>query len=216
MSKANVYNLNCPRCGTENQVTVWDSVNVTLDPDLKEQVMKGELFEHRCPACAFTGGIAHPCLYHDMDRNLLIYLIPPQGDGGNGDLASMGADSFPAEMVVGYTMRRVATADRLREKIMIFDLGLDDRVIELCKWRLMQSLSDEDPGFRPVEAFFDPEEGGRFVVFDEDGRAMSIVFFHDWYLDIQKEFLSILDEGPNPTFQSIDAAWAFLMIDQGL
>ncbi len=56
MSKTNVYTLNCPRCGTENHITVWESVNVTLDPDLKRMVLDGSIFEHQCPECSFTGG----------------------------------------------------------------------------------------------------------------------------------------------------------------
>ncbi|MHC1709870.1 MAG: CpXC domain-containing protein [Methanomassiliicoccales archaeon] len=216
MSKSIVYSLNCPRCGTENQVTVWDSVNVTLDPELKEQVLSGDLFQHQCPGCSFTGGIAHPCLYHDMDGKLLIYLVPPQEDGRADDLAGMDANPFPAEIMDGYIMRRVASVDRLREKVMIFDLGMDDRAIELYKWRVMEYLSDGDSGFKPVEAYFDSGGEEHFVVYDERGESMLIAFFHDLFLDIEKEFLPRFDKGPQPAFQTIDDAWAFSIINQGL
>lgn len=212
MSKPNVYILNCPQCGAENQVTVWESVNVTLDPDLKEMVLTGSLFQHKCHACSFTGGIAHPCLYHDMDRKLLIYLMPA-AKGGEADLADMDLSPFPAEMMDGYIMRRVATVDRLREKVMILDSGKDDRVVELYKRHLLERISDAGTDFRPAEAYYEAGEEGRFVVIDEKGRSIVLTCSPELYNKIEKEFSPMFDDRWRPSFLTIDDGWAFSIIN---
>ena len=58
------------------KVKVWDSINVNLDPEQKENIMSGKLFQFTCDECGFTTRVQYPCLYHDMDKNLMIYCIP--------------------------------------------------------------------------------------------------------------------------------------------
>ena len=40
--------LKCPKCGAENQFRFYDSVNVSLDPELKGKVLDGSLFKMKC------------------------------------------------------------------------------------------------------------------------------------------------------------------------
>ena len=43
MSSFRNIKITCPACNTEGPYTVWDSVNVDLDPELKSKVMDGSL-----------------------------------------------------------------------------------------------------------------------------------------------------------------------------
>ena len=45
MSRNHIEKVTCPGCGKEADFTVWDSVNTTLEPDLKEKVLTGDLFK---------------------------------------------------------------------------------------------------------------------------------------------------------------------------
>jgi transposase-like protein len=51
MSSFRNIKITCPACSTEGSYTVWDSVNVDLDPELKVKVMDGSLFTWTCPNC---------------------------------------------------------------------------------------------------------------------------------------------------------------------
>lgn len=35
MSKSHVEKINCKHCGKKFDFTIWDSINATLDPDLR-------------------------------------------------------------------------------------------------------------------------------------------------------------------------------------
>ena len=72
MSKIRTIKLTCPECGEEFDFDVYESVNVTLDPDLKEKVLDGGIFSASCPKCGHTETLVHPFLYHDMDRKFMI------------------------------------------------------------------------------------------------------------------------------------------------
>jgi len=44
MSSFRNIKITCPACNTEGAYTVWDSVYVDLDSELKSKVMDGSLF----------------------------------------------------------------------------------------------------------------------------------------------------------------------------
>ena len=50
MSSLKITNLTCPGCNAEGEFKYYASVNVTLDPDLRDKIMDGSLFR----------GPAHP------------------------------------------------------------------------------------------------------------------------------------------------------------
>jgi hypothetical protein len=39
MSQADLTVLQCPKCGNSQQVMVWSSINIGVNPELKEKVM---------------------------------------------------------------------------------------------------------------------------------------------------------------------------------
>jgi hypothetical protein len=76
MTEVNLMVLECPACGNKQQVKVWSSVNITLNPELKEKVMNYEINQFNCDACANTAFINTPLLYHDMDRKYCVQYYP--------------------------------------------------------------------------------------------------------------------------------------------
>ena len=72
MSSFRNIKINCPDCNTEGTYTVWDSVNVDLNPDLKSKVMDGSLFTWVCPNCKKSFNAPYSFLYHDMTHNFMV------------------------------------------------------------------------------------------------------------------------------------------------
>lgn len=116
----------CCRCGHRQDNTVLTAINVADDLSLKEKVLSGELFIWHCPECGSANLMRYPLLYHDPDSHLIVVLTD----------AEVNADGLPD----GYAGRLVRSVGDLVEKIKINDAGLDDVVIEMCKYITLKEL----------------------------------------------------------------------------
>ena len=72
MSSFRNIKITCPACNIEGPYTIWDSVNVDLDPELKSKVMDGSLFTWVCPNCRKSFNAPYSFLYHDMTHAFMI------------------------------------------------------------------------------------------------------------------------------------------------
>ena len=77
MSKASEVEVECPECQHTQTVTFWDSLNASLDPTLREKLLKAEINQFKCIKCECTAHLTGPLLYHDMTRKFCIQYIPP-------------------------------------------------------------------------------------------------------------------------------------------
>lgn len=144
MSQREFTTVTCPQCGHSQEFLVWPSLNVSLDPDEKPRLLSGALHRFTCEQCAAQTEVSFPLLYHDMDRKLMIHYLQEgetpeeHTEGIMGSLLGMMGES--------YTFRYVHSRNEMIEKILIFDAGLDDRVVELFKFllRAKNSLPPKD------------------------------------------------------------------------
>lgn len=124
----------CPACGEKHGIEVWNRINVGENPELKAKVKDGSLFVWECPHCGKANLVQGQTLYHDPNERLMIWLMP------DGILPEAQEKALEAQFekisqtLEGYTLRRVSDIGSLIEKVNIFDAGLDDCVIEMCKY----------------------------------------------------------------------------------
>jgi hypothetical protein len=57
---------------------VYTSINATLDPDAKRELLGGNINLIHCASCGLKGVMAVDVLYHDMDRGFLARFVPPK------------------------------------------------------------------------------------------------------------------------------------------
>ena len=151
MSEKEIKRIKCPKCGALHDFEIWVRVNTDLDPVLKGKVRSGELFRTQCPSCGQKIDVVYPCLYHEMEKKVMIYYAP--GKKAMEDAAAAfdeGADAAEKERGFdpagnGYRNRVVGSLYDLQEKIAIFDSGLDDRVVEICKVLAGSQLQESQP-----------------------------------------------------------------------
>lgn len=142
----------CPICGHEQEITVTPAVNVTTDPEMREKVLSGEVFLFTCDKCGFSGFAGFPMIYEDKETNggFLLYLEPGCED------REVGIEGDIADQVIyrEKPMRLVTDINSLKEKIFIFEAGLDDRVMELFKLLALTKMEAESEEQKPDELRF--------------------------------------------------------------
>ena len=73
MSQFRKETIECPHCHKEGEFDLWTSVNVDLDPELREKIFSDELFLYHCPHCGEITGIPAGTLYHDMEHKFMLF-----------------------------------------------------------------------------------------------------------------------------------------------
>ena len=199
MSHFDILPVRCSACSQTFDAEVYTSINTADDPDLKDRVLDGSLFVRSCPHCGSPRLISSPVLYHDPSELLMIWLT----DGAQERTAREIFISTPG--LENYTGRLVDSVGDLIEKVKIFDAGLDDAAMEICKYVTRQELGKQLP-LKFVRT--DGADNEITMTYPENGQMQMIAVGFNVYEDCR----AIL--GRNPAMQErtrglvrIDPAW---------
>lgn len=132
MSTCICKEVSCPNCGAIKKTQMWPGINVAANPDLREKVLNQTLFDWSCPNCDHQVHLVYPCLYHDKNRKLMICVVP----NGNIDVLKNLSEQFP--QLGDVKKRLVSNLAELKEKVLIFEAGLNDVAVELVKFALTE------------------------------------------------------------------------------
>ena len=147
MSTQITEEISCPQCGAAVKTQLWPGVDAALNPELKARVLDETMFDWHCSECGYEARFLYPFLYHDPERNFMVYLSP---NGGGCEEADVDAQ-FP--QLTDVAKRLVTTPEALKEKVLIFEAGLDDRAVELVKLALSGVL-DRKHGKKAASGYF--------------------------------------------------------------
>lgn len=159
MSECSIEQVKCPRCHNNTPMTIWNSINADLNPELKEKLLNRELYHWKCEICGLELDVPFGTLYHDMKHKFMLFFSPWEDDENRYNELKI---SVPSRLEMGdYTFRSVFGMNELREKISILESGLNDIAIERMKFFL--KLDDKN-GLSSNDALFflgvdtDPEK----------------------------------------------------------
>lgn len=144
MSRMRKETIACPACGTESDFVVWQSLNGDLNPEAKQQLLDGTLFRFECKNCGHTSNVDYGVLYHDMMHQAMVYYVDEASVEKAIEAMVDVGDRMGVEMP-GYRKRVVTDRNALREKAIIFEHGLDDRVVEIIKLIYYDNASEQFP-----------------------------------------------------------------------
>jgi hypothetical protein len=208
--------IRCPKCGKESQMQLRACVNVSLHPEEKSQVLDGSFFQYTCPDCGKKIPVLYPCLYDDMGKALMIYLLPDETETAleklNSQQEKWSKDMLKAAEIC--TMRAVRTPNELCEKIKIFDAGLDDRYVELAKAFVFAQFIRQKPDFQAAQVLFEQhDEKNGIVLIDRSGKAMWAEFPEGLYDEIIRMFSEKVGSGKSTQYELIDANWSVKILE---
>lgn len=170
--------------------------------------MDGSLTRAVCEKCGWSGDVVYPMLYHDMEAQVMIWLWPNPGDPETGGLPL-------GELMGGHRFRIVDSRVTLLEKILIFDNGLDDRVVEFVKLLLWAQSSKGASPLNPSLVFAglgEDAEGRGAVQFEHlrDGEIETLGVPMNAYERISKSLQDILPlaEPKATQWQRVDRKYA--------
>ena len=204
----------CSKCGQQNTVTVYRSINIAENPELKDKVRDGSLFLWECPHCGQVNLARYETLYHDPAAKLMVWLIPE----GEISETQMKAITMHTKAMGGYTLRRVNDMGSLMEKVLVVDAGLDDVVLEMCKYvtkmeMLQKSIpAEQKDEFLAADFHFYRSEG------DGDGRVLTFMYALAGQMlgvnigwNVYQDCSGILERNPQVRpedgFAKVDASW---------
>ncbi|MBO4340838.1 MAG: CpXC domain-containing protein [Bacteroidales bacterium] len=193
----------CTHCGSSFEAQVYQSINTALDPSLKARVRDGSLFVHECPYCGTRNLLKYQTLYHDPSARLMIWLLP-------GDEMPPKEAEEAVRQLDGYTLRLVREAGELIEKVNIFASGLEDTVMEMCKWVTRRELAAKTPSAADAPLKFVRTQGADndiVMAFPLNGQMNVINVGFNVYEDAK----AILSRNPSVVadsgFAQIDSIW---------
>ncbi len=196
MSEKKPYTIKCPKCGEQNEVQLFESINVRQAPELRDQLMANKINEVVCSACAFSFRVDKPLLYIDQDHQLMIYLIPASeqqyetGEDQFNEFLRNMLGLLPVDFRAP-EVQLVFSRIELIERIFLTEAGLNPRIIEYIKHKIYaQNGAKIPPDAKAIlfNAQDSNEENLCFVVQDITTRKFEAV------LHYQRETYDALDE----------------------
>ena len=131
-------------CEHEFESEVPESVDLAAEPDARRAILEGDFLTIHCPGCGKALKPEFPVLVSEPGRTL--FLVPEL------DRVSYYRGKLPYP--VGQVDRVAIGYGELVEKLRIREAGLDDRVVEVLKYYLLQKLLEQYEGESEIRLYF--------------------------------------------------------------
>jgi hypothetical protein len=141
--------FHCPRCASELRAPVALGVHITRIPEVRDDILARRFHRVACAACGGTTEIVTSFVYTDFGRGQWILVATPDQLPRWRDWeAQLRRDLSHAfdrgsplahELADRLAVRVVFGCEELREKLVVWEAGLDDALVECVKVRAFAS-----------------------------------------------------------------------------
>lgn len=165
MPNTTIKKVVCNNCNEVFDAKLYLTVNATNDPRLREDLLDENLFKWRCKACGYEARLTYPVLYNNMRQRFMIYMIP-------------GIDRFQLadrelekefDRVRNVRKRLAPSFNVFKEKIFIFESGLDDMAVEITKLAISETVAKKHNLIRVEE--------GYLSMYNRETNSLGFTFF---------------------------------------
>ena len=151
--------VTCVHCLGVGEKQLYPIIN-RQDLEAKQNIFEEDLFLYRCPHCGHYQRISYECMYYDEK---LKYAVVLSHDGH----------------------RFVKSVSELKEKIVIKENGLDDRIVEIMKHNIQTTLRSK----ASYQLVLRDGQGLEFVLLYPDNEVIKIFMFNKQdYLTLTKKY----------------------------
>ncbi|SFE29057.1 CpXC protein [Peptostreptococcaceae bacterium pGA-8] len=197
--------VTCPECGQEQDFIVWHSLNGDLNPEAKQQLLDGKLFHFECSNCGHRSNVDYGMLYHDMTNQVMVYFADE--DSVAETLTTMNDTENKIGIPMPEYRKRVVTdQNALREKAIIFNQKLDDRVIEIIKLIYYSNASKQVPDAN-INAVYFLVADGKYILQFIGEKSLSAEVPVEMYEKIKSDFAERLEKAGDKD-ALVDLHWA--------
>jgi hypothetical protein len=151
MSQKQKHVIACPFCGREQEVELWDVLDLDRDPGLKEDLLQNRVNRVACAGCGKGFRVDKPLVYRDAEQEIFIHYDPLVGGRTRTDVEEtfrqgvvelnrlLPADVEPPEVHL------VVEWSELVERVFLLEEGLDARLVEHIKYMMFQQNPEKLP-----------------------------------------------------------------------
>lgn len=133
--------IKCQQCGEQYDFNVCNVINLQKDQDLYEPLFSLDLFKHQCEKCGYLNVVQYDMMVVDNFKKYMIFLFGPERmslfkesvDRYIKSLEQSNSQEFQVLKENIQHTRVVNSINDLKEKLLIFDYDLNDKIIELIK-----------------------------------------------------------------------------------
>ena len=204
MSTCISKDISCPSCGAVHKTQMWPGIDRIAHPELRAKIMEETFFDWKCPRCGYTAQMTYPCLYHDRELGLMICLAP-------------GSNKITLEIppyLDNVAKRGVSTLPQLKEKILLFESGLDDAAMELVK-KALSEVVQRKWRIPEVTAYF-CASNKKQIEFAFYWQGQQTPVYHSTRFDVYKqakEVLKAVQYQPEGGFPVVDSLLAYELME---
>ncbi len=139
-------------CEAKFEADIPTSVDLAKNPETEEEILAGNFMTVSCPACGKLLKPEFPVYFFDSasKKGIDIFFIP--------ELDRVSYYRKTLEYKVENAKRVVIGYEELIEKILLKSSGLDDRVIEIIKYYLLNKALEDSENDREIRIFFHERE----------------------------------------------------------
>ena len=199
----------CPKCNQQSSTNLLLSGNTAEDTDLRKMIFDETIFRWKCKKCGFSSRFQHPVLYNDIAGKFMIYYIPAvtRQKVVDPDLEKEFTD------LADIRKRVVPDINALKEKIVVFENGLNDYALELTKYTV-SDLVAKDTGHNVYSGYYTDHNVEKNTIsfqFFVGGDKRS--YIQSTRLEVYQNSLEMVkkafsDEDKIPGFLNIGSEWA--------
>ncbi|MDO4432515.1 MAG: CpXC domain-containing protein [Aerococcaceae bacterium] len=207
--------LSCPVCQAKKDFNYINHLNISKNPELKDALLKGDLFRFECDECGAVRQLDMQFLYHDPDKKFMVFMLPEyQRDNENVTRILQEVIHAQPFSLSDYRLRIALHGTDLVEKIHIFDTGYDDQEVEIVKL-LTDGLFAQEKPTTPVKArFFYWNQTEPKILYITD-KEQILVDFHEKLLHFAREkYGKILAKTKLGEFALINHRWAMNILEK--
>jgi hypothetical protein len=141
--------VRCHHCGNEFTVEILEGIHITRLPEVRQEILDGRFQFFTCPSCSTVVHVENDTIFTDFDNKQYVAvqaLALTDWREAKAEQAKVWTENFDLgpdvarEVSQGFVHRLVPDIAALREKLLIWDAGLDDRATEATKGARQREL----------------------------------------------------------------------------